>query len=169
MFMERNQINYKLILNLEGLCIPKSKAFLFDAQVTTSVFLFLFLLYIIVLTEMVKWKFRYFRYFGHIMWLFLIIYLFIPLPWGINQGKKYFLKLLGNVILSLFPFIRSNILVIWITEQFVSFIQPMSDFAYSMCKLDNIDAKCDNITDINLAILIVMFIYRMNQNLEVLY
>jgi hypothetical protein len=53
MFMERNQINYKLILNLEGLSIPKSQAFLFDAQVTTSMFLFLFLLYMIGLAEVV--------------------------------------------------------------------------------------------------------------------
>lgn len=103
------------------------------------------------------------------MWLFLIIYLFIPLPWGYNQGKKYFLKLLGNVVLSVFPFIRSNVLVIWITEQFVSFTQPMSDFAYSICKLDNINAKCDNIPNINLVILIVIFTYRMNQNLKVIH
>ena len=53
MFMERNQINYKLILNLEGLSIPKSQAFLFDAQVTTSMFLFLFLLYMIGLAEVI--------------------------------------------------------------------------------------------------------------------
>jgi len=165
MFLEKNQINYKLVLNLEGLSLPKARSFLLDAQITTVMFFSLFLLYMLEMANVINTGFRYF---GHIMWLFELIYFLVPIPYTYRQGKLFFLKLLGNVILSPFPFIKSSILIIWISEQFVSFSQPMVDFTYAICKLNNIDSKCDSTPDINLGILITLFTYRMIQNIKVL-
>jgi len=50
------------------------------------------------------------------------------------------MKLLTFVVLS--PIIRMNIIIIWLSEQIVSCSQPISDLAYSICKVQDYNSKC---------------------------
>lgn len=79
-----------------------------------------------------------FQYYGHIMWLVLIVYYLIPIPFMNYHGTMYFLKLMFHVLISVTPLIRCNPIIIWLSEQIVSFSQPFADFGYAICKLQNI-------------------------------
>lgn len=46
-FLERTKINYKLILNIEGKSMPKSKSLFFDASISTLIYLVLIGLYML--------------------------------------------------------------------------------------------------------------------------
>jgi len=49
----------------------------------------------------------------------------------------------------------------------VSFSQPFSDFAYTVCRTNDLNAKCD-ITDVNLGILVSLFSLRIIINSKLL-
>jgi hypothetical protein len=73
------------------------------------------------------------------MWLVLILYYLVPIPFTNHYySTMYFLKLMFQVIISITPFIKCNPIIIWLSEQIVSFSQPFADFAYSICKLQNL-------------------------------
>ncbi len=107
-----------------------------------------------------------FKYWGHIVWLIIIVYYLVPLPYANNRGKYYILKLFFKVLIS--PFTLSNGLLIWITQQLVSNSQTFSDFFYSCCKLNNIKSKCLFIPDATIAIIIILFTFRFIQNTRII-
>jgi len=62
---------------------------------------------------------------------------------------------------------KSSVQEIWLSEQLVSFSQPFSDLAYTICKTNNINGKCD-VTDVSFAILITILIYRIIMSAKIL-
>lgn len=144
--------------------MPKSKRLFFDASVTTLIYLVLMGIYLLDMARVINTEFRYF---GQIMWLIEIVYFLVPLPFTYYQGKLYFLRLIANFILCPFAFMKSSIQIVWIGEQLVSFSQPFSDFAYTVCKTNDINAKCE-MTDVSLGIIIALLSYRIITNTKLL-
>ena len=101
------------------------------------------------------------------MWGIEIVYFLVPLPFTNYKRKAYFLKLLISVLLSPFPFVKSSLPIIWMSEQMVSFSQPISDFFCTAYKIFDINYNCANISDVNLGILVTIFVYRIVQNTKV--
>ena len=62
---------------------------------------------------------------------------------------------------------KSSVPAIWLSEQLVSFSQPFSDLAYTICKTNDMNAKCD-MTDVNLGILVTLFSLRIIINSKIL-
>ena len=110
LFMEKMNINYKLVLAREDKTFPNSKSFLLDAQVSTIVLLIIFIVYMLKMGGVLDVGFNNF---GHLMWLFLIVYYFVPLPFRSNAGKVYFLRLLAKILVS--PFVRCSRLMLFMT------------------------------------------------------
>ena len=109
---------------------------------------------------------RGFRYFGEIFWAIIICYLILPLPILHYKGRLYFLKILGKVIMS--PCIRMSFLIIWVSEQLVSFNQPFADLFYTICSFTSRDYESctKNVPNFSSAYIMFIFIYRMIQNLK---
>lgn len=135
--------------------------FLFDAHITTTILLILFSVYILQISDIISFNFRYL---GHIMWGVLIFYFLVPLPFTNYKRKAYFLKLLIHVALSPFPFIICTFQIIWMSEQAVSFSQPMTDFVCTAYKILDRNWNCSNFSEVNLGILSTIFVYRIVQN-----
>lgn len=137
--------------------------FLFDAHITTIIFLVLFLIYILQGANVISSRFRYL---GHIMWAVLILYFLVPLPFTNYKRKAYYFKLLIYVSLSPFPFIDNTFPIIWISEQAVSFSQPLTDFVCTAYKILDRDWNCSRFSEVNMAILSTIFVYRIVQNAQ---
>lgn len=66
LFLEQTHLNYKMILNIGGKSLPKSKSLFIDAAVTTLIYFLLISLYLLDMAKVIKTNFRYW---GHIVWL----------------------------------------------------------------------------------------------------
>jgi hypothetical protein len=80
-------------------------------------------------------------YLALISWGVFLLTLFIPLPIFNPKGRIYALKLILTSILS--PFIGVIFPVIWMTDQVVSLVTPLKDFAYTVCYYTEIDFTTD--------------------------
>jgi hypothetical protein len=66
------------------------------------------------------------------VWCLYFGYIFFPSKQMFNpQGRSYFYGLLKKMILS--PFVRMSFVLSYATDQAVSFITPIKDFAYTVC------------------------------------
>jgi hypothetical protein len=66
------------------------------------------------------------------VWCLFLAYTFFPSKQLFNpQGRFYFYGLLRNMLLS--PFVKMGFVLSFATDQAVSFITPIKDFAYAVC------------------------------------
>jgi hypothetical protein len=111
------------------------------AGIHTSIFLILFLLYILKLTKIAEFGHFEGEYLALIGWGIFIGSLLIPLPIFNHKGRIYGLKLLISSILA--PIRGVYFPIIWFTDQVVSLVTPLKDFAYTVCYYRDIDFSSD--------------------------
>lgn len=92
--------------------------------------------------------------------------MFIPIPLTSQKGRIFFYKILWKVIMT--PCIPASFLIIWMTEQLVSFNQPFQDLFYTICYVAKNDSVlCKKYTpNFGTSYILVMFLYRVIQNLK---
>lgn len=72
------------------------------------------------------------EYAPFVVWTIYFLYIFFPNREVFNpRGRKYFYLLLKKIALS--PFVRITFLLSYATDQLVSFVVPIKDFAYTLC------------------------------------
>ncbi len=70
---------------------------------------------------------------GYYMWIINIVFLLNPFKVLNYEGRKYFLILIYKFFMTLFCPMNMNIFFVAIIV--ASFVQPFSDFAFSVCKI----------------------------------
>ncbi len=70
-----------------------------------------------------------------------VVYLVFPLPFFNFKGRLYMFKLMFSAVVA--PFYRVNFAIVWITDQFVSLITPLKDFAYTICYYTHLNLNED--------------------------
>ena len=163
LFYETSQINYKLIFRFETNNLPHSRYILQRASFFSLLYLALFILFVASLADLIPTNFIYF---GEVFWLIIILHVFIPLPILNYKQRLYFVKLMLNVVLS--PCVPMSFLIIWVSEQLVSFVQPFGDLFYTICNFTTRDgSNCRALTpNFISAYVITMFTLRIFQNLK---
>ena len=126
--MEWFTINYRLIFALDNAYVPTSKFTLIIAAFSTSVYVVWFAFYLLSLSEGLISEEQLNRFPGY-FWLFILSLVILPLPIYF-RSRLYFLKLILLMIIS--PCYGVNFKIHWITEQFISFKQPIRDFLYTV-------------------------------------
>jgi len=66
------------------------------------------------------------------MWIINIVFLFNPIKIFNYQGRRYFVKMFIKILLS--PFRPMNLNILCSAMIIGSFIQPFSDFAFTVCQ-----------------------------------
>lgn len=77
------------------------------------------------------------QYICLIGWAVFICSLFIPIPILNHKGRIFGIKLLIRSVLA--PFLGVEFAIIWMTDQLVSLVTPLKDFAYTICYYKDID------------------------------
>ncbi len=72
------------------------------------------------------------EYTPFVVWVFYFAYIFFPSQEMFNKnGRRYFYSLLKNIFLS--PFVKMSFVLSFATDQGVSFVTSIKDFAYTVC------------------------------------
>ena len=72
------------------------------------------------------------EYAPFLVWCLYLGYIFFPSKQVFNpKGRTYFYRLLKQMLLS--PFVRMSFVLSFATDQAVSFVTPIKDFAYTIC------------------------------------
>jgi hypothetical protein len=108
--------------------MPSSRSLFLKAAIFTVIYLALFVLFVMEIDGHFKSDFKFY---GELFWALIFFYVFVPIPFANNKGRILFLRLLLKVIVS--PCDQLTFLIVWITEQLISFNQPMGDFFYTIC------------------------------------
>jgi hypothetical protein len=143
MLMKKFRINYRMILIEDDMFIPKHETFFFSASILSAIYLILFLIYLLYKLQIISGS-SSFQNMGFYMWIINVTYLLNPFPFLNYEGRRYFLRLLGKFMLSLFRPMNMNIFFVAIIVG--SFVQPFSDFSFTVCeaiyaeRMDCVDA-----------------------------
>lgn len=161
LFYEKANINYNLIFHSGEHNMPQSKSIFVKAAVLSLLYLILFVLYVMDITGQLPTDFEFF---GEVFWAIVLGYVFVPLPFIDNSGRLSFLKLLLKVILS--PCGVTTFFIAWVTEQLISFNQPMGDFFYTICYVSRREASwcLKHSSYFSSAYVITMYFYRIIAN-----
>lgn len=108
------------------------------------------------------------QYICLICWVIFIFSLIVPLPILNYKGRIYGIKLMVNAVLS--PLFGVTFPIIWMTDQLVSLITPLKDFAYTICYYTQIDFTTTsnpcilkNRADVVLVVALIAYSLRMLQ------
>lgn len=72
------------------------------------------------------------EYTPFVVWSFYFAYMFFPSRGILNpKGRNYFYTILKKILLT--PFVKINFLLTFATDQAVSFVTAIKDFAYTVC------------------------------------
>lgn len=77
-------------------------------------------------------------YLGGIVWIMLIVYVIMPFKIFNWKGRLYMWKLIGRSLIAAFTGV--DFPVIWMTDQFISLVNPFKDFAYTICYYSQMSA-----------------------------
>ena len=134
----------------------------------TSLFLILFLLYVLKLTNVFALGGFNEAYFALLSWGIFILLIFLPLPIFNLNGRIFAFKLIFKSMIS--PLVGVTFPIVWLTDQVVSLITPLKDFAYTVCYYTEIDFStninpCTSNTKVEVVLIvaIIAFGYRMLQ------
>lgn len=143
--------------------MPSSLFMFLLASTFSFIYLFMFILQFLQISGSLKTDFDKF---GEVFWLIFLCYLFNPFPFLHHEGRFYLLKTIIKILLS--PCFPMSFLITWISQQFISLSQPMTDFFYTCCYLFSSDHKqCQPITqNFNSGLVISLFLLRMFQSLK---
>jgi hypothetical protein len=110
--------------------MPSSAFVLIGAAAFTTIYLILFLIYILDMAGMLNIELMDARDLKGVAWLIIVGYLFFPLPIFNYHGRFYFAKLFFFMITS--PVTGADFKLHWLAEQFASFKQPLQDITYTI-------------------------------------
>ena len=122
---EKYNINYRAIFKVPDDYRPKSVDLLKIAGLHTSVYLVLFLLYLLDVTKVYSVKAFGSEYYALICWGLFILFICAPIPKFYSRGRFLLLKLLLQSIIS--PFVDVTFPIAWMTDQLVSMALPLKD------------------------------------------
>jgi hypothetical protein len=128
---EEYKITHRLIFKFNDHHYSTAVAIFRIAGLHTSIFLVLFLLYVLDLASIYRIDSFGEQYFALISWSSFLLFLFVPLPIFNHKGRIYAFKLLLESILS--PFRGVTFPIVWMTDQAVSMAVPLKDFSYTIC------------------------------------
>jgi hypothetical protein len=126
------KINYRLVMIEVDTFVPRPQAFLLTATILSAIYLILFLIYMLKAVGTIE-GYGLIQHLGYFVWLINILFLLNPFKILNYDGRVYFLKLFGKVLISLFRPMNLNILLVALMMG--SFVQPFSDFAFTVCQL----------------------------------
>ena len=164
---EEYKITHKLIFKFNDHHYSKAIEIFKFAGLHTSIFLILFLLYILDLTGIYNISFRQ-EYFSMISWGVFLLTLLVPLPIFNYKGRIFALKLIFEAILS--PCKGVSFPIVWMTDQAVSMAVPLKDFSYAICYFTEIDFNkndnpCNDTNRVSVVLIVAVSVlsYRMIQ------
>lgn len=131
--LNRWKINYQLILMDGNSFIPKHQKFFTTASVLSAIYLILFAVYL--LAELKTIDSSLLTQLGYLVWIIYIVFLLTPLKIFNYEGRRYFLRMLWRTACSLFCPMDMNIH--FLSTIVGSFVQPFSDFAFTICQSVN--------------------------------
>jgi hypothetical protein len=76
-------------------------------------------------------------YLAAVVWFLFLTYLIVPIPYFNSKGRIYMFKLIFSAMVA--PLHHVEFSIVWITDQFVSLITPLKDFAYTICYYTKLD------------------------------
>lgn len=120
-----------MILIEEDTFIPKYTTFLLTASILSAIYLTLFLIYVLYKLNIIS-NHAGIENMGYYMWIINIVFLLNPFKVLNYEGRRYFLKLIYKFIMTLF--IPMNMNIFFVAIIIGSFVQPFSDFAFTVCK-----------------------------------
>lgn len=131
-FFDHFKINYRMILIDGDAYLPRPQAFLFTAMILSTIFLVLFLVYLLKAADLID-GYDQLLNLGYYMWLINIAFVLNPFRILNYEGRRYFLKTFLKVLTSFISQIGLN------TNFFVlimiSYTQPFSDFIFTILSL----------------------------------
>lgn len=125
------RVNYRMILTEGDCCLPGPQSFFLSASVLSALYLALFLVYLLHQLGVVSGH-PFISKLGYAAWAINLAFLLCPLRILNFEGRRYFLKLFGKFLASLFRPMNMNIFFVAIIVG--SFVQPFADFAFTICQ-----------------------------------
>lgn len=127
---ETYKISHRLIFKFTDHHYSTSAHIFRFAGIFTTLFLILFLIYLLKLTAIITTSLSL-QYLVLVVYLPLAIYLFIPLPIFNYKGRLYTLKLVFRCLFAIF--LGVDFPIIFMTDQWISLATPLRDVAYTVC------------------------------------
>lgn len=156
---EQYKITHRLIFNFNDHHYSKSVEIFKFAGLHSSLFLILFLLYVLDLTNIYSISSFKQEYFSLLSWGIFLVTLFIPLPIFNHKGRIFAFKLLFESILS--PCKGVTFPIVWMTDQAVSMAVPLKDFSYAICYFTEInfesnDNPCNDTNRVSVVLIVAV-------------
>lgn len=105
----------------------------------SSLYIILFLFYILDMTNIYDIPGFGEEYFALIIWGMFAGFLFLPLPILFSKGRFFFFNLIVKMIVS--PFTGMTFAISWFTNQGMSMTVPLRDLHYTVCYYTQIDSN----------------------------
>lgn len=134
---DRYKIRYREIFKIAPNHYPQAVNIYRIAGLHSTVFVTLFLFYVLDITDIYKIPGFTEEYFAGISWLLFIGFLCLPIPAFSNKGRYFVFTLIYDSITS--PFRGVAFPVIWMTDQAVSMAVPLKDLEYTICYYTELD------------------------------
>jgi hypothetical protein len=128
---EEYKITHRTIFMFDDQHYSSSFSMFKVAGFHTSLYLICFFLYIIKFTNIFTFGGFNEAYFALLNWGIFILLIFLPFPIFNLKGRIFAFKLIFKSMLS--PLLGVTFPIIWLTNQVVSLITPLKDFAYTIC------------------------------------
>lgn len=162
LFYETSQINYKLIFYMKGHKLKPSRSIFLTAAIFSFIYIGFFILFIMEISGVIDTKFKYF---AQIFWLVFFGYLFIPHPSKWRNGGLDIIHLLWMMLVSPLPGKLLNFPVLFMSDQVISWNQPVSDIFYTICYTATKDSRhCLKLQpDFSFGYVVVVVIWRVAQ------
>lgn len=136
---ERHHINHKLIFKFTDYHASTSVEAFYRASIFSAVYLILFLLYIIQRVYNTDFFPSARIYLGGIVWIMFVLYIVFPFKLFNWKGRLYMWKIIVLCIVA--PFRGVTFPLVWTTDQFISLVNPLKDFAYTVCYYTQLDLQ----------------------------
>ena len=156
---EEYKLTHRMIFHFNDLHYSRAVTIFRIAGIQTSIFLVLFLLYILDLANIYTMNNFGEQYFALICWCSFLLFLFIPLPIFNHKGRIYAFKLLLASIIS--PCKGVTFPIVWMTDQAVSMVVPLKDFSYTVCyytemNFQSTENPCNETNRISVVLIVVV-------------
>jgi ABC-type long-subunit fatty acid transport system fused permease/ATPase subunit len=119
-----------MILIEDDIFMPKYETFFLTASILSAVYLILFLVYLLYKLQIITGH-ESIQNLGFYMCIINIVFLLNPFKILNYEGRRYYLTMLGKFMISFFRPMNMNIYAFATTIG--SFVQPFSDFSYTVC------------------------------------
>lgn len=170
-FFEAYNVSHRIIFHYNEHHYSTSAQISVLAGVFSTIFLVMFTIYTLSIQDILDVSSSVTPYLVLVVWGSFVLFWINPLPilW---RTRFYAFKLILISILS--PFLGVPFEVVWMTDQVVSLVTPLKDFAYTICyytqldlnaETDPTDNYCSSVTRIEIVFVVgaIAYSYRMIQ------